>query len=90
MLRRVPRGQVTTYGELAAALGTRAYRAVGQAMRRNPCAPEVPCHRVVRSSGEVGGFARGTPAKIAMLRREGIAIANGKVEDLARFLYRFS
>lgn len=42
LLRKVPKGRVTTYKELAEALGTRAYRGVGQAMKRNPCAPEVP------------------------------------------------
>jgi methylated-DNA-[protein]-cysteine S-methyltransferase len=42
LLRKVPEGYVTTYKEIADALGTRAYRSVGQAMKRNPCAPEVP------------------------------------------------
>jgi methylated-DNA-[protein]-cysteine S-methyltransferase len=42
MLRKVPRGRVTTYRELAHALGSKAYRGVGQAMRKNPYAPEVP------------------------------------------------
>ena len=42
LLRQVPRGRVTTYKEIAHALGTKAYRGVGQAMKRNPCAPEVP------------------------------------------------
>jgi len=42
LLRKVPKGRVTTYKEIAHALGTRAYRGVGQAMRRNPYAPEVP------------------------------------------------
>ncbi|MBU0760189.1 MAG: MGMT family protein [Nanoarchaeota archaeon] len=60
VLKKVPRGKVTTYGEIA--------RAVGNAMKRNPYAPEVPCHRVVRSDGKVGGFALGTSEKIKMLR----------------------
>ena len=42
LLRKVPKGRVTTYREIAQALGTKAYRSVGQAMRRNPYAPEVP------------------------------------------------
>ena len=42
LLRKVPRGRVTTYKEIALAMGTRAYRGVGQAMRKNPYAPEVP------------------------------------------------
>lgn len=88
-LRKVPAGKVTTYAELATYLGSRAYRAVGNAMNRNPYAPEVPCHRVVRSNGEVGGFAHGTEAKIKMLKREGIVISAGKVDGLDNFLHRF-
>jgi methylated-DNA-[protein]-cysteine S-methyltransferase len=53
--QRVPAGSVTTYGELAKALGTCA-RAVGSGMRRNPFAPVVPCHRVVASTLDLGGF----------------------------------
>jgi len=47
MTMRIPRGKVTTYGRIAAALGTRAYRAVGAALHRNPHAPTVPCHRLL-------------------------------------------
>ena len=84
-LRAVPRGKVTTYAALARAAGyPRAARAVGNALNRNPYAPVVPCHRVVRSDGSVGGFARGTTAKIRMLRREGVIVQNGRV-DLRRF-----
>ena len=59
LLKKVPKGKVTTYKALAQAAGTKAYRAVGQAMRCNPYAPIVPCHRVVASDGSIGGF-RGT------------------------------
>ena len=63
MLMEVPKGKVTTYRELAHALGTKAYRAVGQAMNRNPELVSVPCHRVIKSNGEVGGYALGTVLK---------------------------
>lgn len=89
LLRRVPKGKVTTYKALAHALGTKAYRAVGNAMNKNPYAPRVPCHRVVKSNGEVGGFASGTKKKIEMLRREGIPVKNNKIENMQTFLYRF-
>src|SRR5687767_8125143 len=69
---RVPKGKVTTYGAIAEALGTRAYRAVGNAMNRNPYAPVVPCHRVVGSNGALTGFAHGLAKKKAMLEREGV------------------
>ena len=88
LLRKVPRGKVITYKEVARVLKTKAYRAVGNAMNKNPYAPGVACHRVVKSSGEVGGFASGTRKKISMLRKEGIKIVNGKI-DLKKYLYKF-
>jgi len=88
LLKTVPKGKVTTYKELAKALNSKAYRAVGNAMNKNPYAPKVPCHRVVKTNGEVGGFAGGTKKKIAMLRKEGVEIKDSKI-DLGKFLYRF-
>lgn len=52
----IPRGQTITYGELARRIGCRSARAVGQALKRNPFAPEVPCHRVVAADGSIGGY----------------------------------
>ena len=96
LLKKVPKGKVTTYKALAQAAGTKAYRAVGQAMRCNPYAPIVPCHRVVASDGSIGGF-RGTRnskskeigEKIKMLRREGVEIRSSKVIDFKRKLHDF-
>jgi O-6-methylguanine DNA methyltransferase len=68
----IPRGNVLTYAQVACLIGRPgAVRAVGNALNRNPFAPRVPCHRVVRSDGTVGGFASGTRAKRALLRKEG-------------------
>ncbi|HLC62807.1 MAG TPA: MGMT family protein [Candidatus Nanoarchaeia archaeon] len=88
ILRKVPKGKITTYKTLAKALNSKAYRAVGNAMNKNPHAPKVPCHRVVKSDGFVGGFASGTRNKIKMLKNEGVEVINGKV-DLNKYLYRF-
>ncbi len=88
-LQKVPKGKITTYKDLAHAVKTRAYRAVGTAMNNNPYAPQVPCHRVINASGFVGGFAHGTNKKIRMLKKEGIEIKNGKVVNMQRYLYRF-
>jgi methylated-DNA-[protein]-cysteine S-methyltransferase len=83
LLRQIPRGRVTTYREIAHALGTRAYRAVGNALNRNPYdTKDYPCHRVVRSDGSPGGYALGEMAKIAKLLEEGIVICEGKVVDI--------
>ena len=89
LLRKVPAGKVTTYGELARALDSKAYRAVGQVMNKNPYAPEVPCHRVVCSDGSLGGFAHGAPQKKKMLKQEGVRIVNNRVQDFEKALYRF-
>jgi methylated-DNA-[protein]-cysteine S-methyltransferase len=88
LLRRVPRGKVTTYGEIAKALNSKAYRAVGTAMNKNPYAPRIACHRVINSDGKVGGFASGTERKIKMLRREGVEVVGGKI-DLREYFYEF-
>ncbi|MBI5803715.1 MGMT family protein [Candidatus Pacearchaeota archaeon] len=88
-LMKVPKGKVTTYGEIAKAIGSpKAARAVGNAMNKNPYAPKVPCHRVIASDGKIGGFASGTKKKIKMLREEGVEIKEGKV-DLEKYLFNF-
>ena len=89
ILKKVPKGKITTYKELAKALKTKAYRAVGTTMNKNPYAPGVPCHRVINSNGSIGGFASGIKKKIAMLKKEGIKVVNDKVIDYKKFLYKF-
>ena len=55
-LLNVPTGTTITYGELARRIGCRSAQAVGQALKRNPFAPYVPCHRVVAADGSIGGY----------------------------------
>jgi O-6-methylguanine DNA methyltransferase len=93
-MEKIPRGKVTTYGLIAKKLNTKAYRAVGNACRRNPYAPKVPCHRVVRSNGTVGGFGGKTSGenianKIRMLQREGVDVRNGRIVNFERVVFRF-
>ena len=90
-MRLIPSGQVTTYGEIARYLGTGAVRAVGTAVGRNPYAPEVPCHRVVRSDGKIGNYSggEGTPTKIDLLEKEGVQVRSGRIVDFDGRLYRF-
>ena len=72
IVAEIPRGAVMTYAKVARAIGKpKAVRAVGNALNRNPLAPEVPCHRVTRSDGSIGGFVSGTAAKYRLLRKEG-------------------
>ncbi len=80
VVRRIPKGRVMTYAEVARAIGKpRSARAVGNALNKNPHIPMVPCHRVVRSDGTIGGYARGERAKERMLKREGVKIHRGKI-----------
>lgn len=87
-LSKVPKGKVTTYGEIARALNSKAYRAVGNAMNKNPYAPEVPCHRVISSDGSLGGFASGPKKKTLMLKAEGVEVIKGKI-DLDKYGHNF-
>ena len=84
---RVPRGKVTTYGHIAHKLGTRAYRAVGNALNKNPYAPTVPCHRIVGSTGKLTGYASGLHKKRQLLEAEGVAIRSDRL-NLHRHMYR--
>ncbi len=85
-LCRVPHGQVTTYRDLANAAECAGSRAVGQALRSNPLAPLVPCHRVIRSDLSPGGYAGETSGsalerKISLLQKEGVRFVRGRLAD---------
>jgi methylated-DNA-[protein]-cysteine S-methyltransferase len=96
-LKKVPKGKVTTYKSLALASKTKAYRAVGTAMNKNPHSyPKnpskktsllTPCHRVINSDGRIGKFASGTKNKMKLLKKEGVEINKGKI-DLKRFEFK--
>jgi len=90
LLLQIPKGRVTTYKEIANALGTKAYRAVGNAMNKNPNPIEVPCHRVVKTDGSLGGYAYGSNKKIALLESEGLSVQNNKIDDFNKKLYKFT
>ena len=90
LCRKIPKGNITTYKEMAHALNTTAYRAVGNALNKNPHGSNlVPCHRVINSNGNLGGFAHGIPTKSKLLKKEGIQIVNNKI-NLKKYLFKFS
>ena len=89
-LLQVPRGKITTYGELAKAVGLKnGQRAVGTMMKKNPFPVIVPCHRVVKSDGKIGEYVYGTSVKSKMLAEEGIKIKDGKIIDFDKEKFCF-
>ena len=73
--RKIPRGEVASYGTIAQRSGRpRGARAVGQALHRNPIPFIIPCHRVVRKDGSLGGFGMGLDMKVRLLSLEGVAL----------------
>ena len=99
LLAEVPKGKVTTYGDLAKELARRdsqwcphAMQAVGTTMKNNPCGPYIPCHRVIKSDGSIGNFRGGAPGavkeKIRMLVDEGVEVVKGRI-DLRRYRHNF-
>ncbi len=89
-LLQVPKGKVTTYGELAKAVGLKnGQRAIGKIMNKNPYPAIVPCHRVVKSDGKIGGYAYGQNIKTNMLSKEGIKIQDGKILDFEKKIFKF-
>ena len=87
-LKKVPKGKVITYAGLARMVGRpKAHRAVGSAMNKNPYAPQVPCHRVVKSNGDLGGFATDIKVKIKRLQKEGVLVSDNKIVDFQSTLF---
>ena len=90
---QVPQGKVTTYGEIGRALGCNSGRAVGQALKRNPYAPIVPCHRVVCANLSLGGFFGSTGKsslnkKRALLESEGVIFNGDRVSRICFFQFQ--
>lgn len=91
MMKKIPKGKVTTYKIISEKLGTKAYRAVGTAVKNNPDAPRIPCHRVVKSDGAIGEYSAkgGVKEKIELLQREGIEIKEKRILNFEKVLYKF-
>ncbi len=96
LISTIPAGKVVSYGQVADALACRSSQAIGQALKKNPFAPTVPCHRVIRSDLKLGGFfgSAGEAAldrKRALLESEGVIFSGDYVskECIHSFSYRF-
>lgn len=91
LVKQIPSGKVTTYGAIAREItgSVRAARAVAQVVAKNMYPVIIPCHRVVRSNGDVGGYSLGVDKKIRLLSEEGIEIKGRKVMNFAEILFLF-
>ncbi|MDQ5901650.1 MAG: methylated-DNA-[protein]-cysteine S-methyltransferase [Patescibacteria group bacterium] len=73
--KKIPKGKTLTYKEVAEKAGSPgAFRAVGNILNKN-YDPNIPCHRVIKSNGEAGGYNKGRDSKINILRREGVKLS---------------
>lgn len=86
VVAQIPAGRVMTYQGVARAIGCRSCQAVGQALKRNPLAPTVPCHRVIKSDLSIGGFVgaregEAVARKLALLAGEGVVFEKGRLQN---------
>lgn len=80
LLKRIPKGKVTTYKAIAKKLKSNAYKAVGNAMNKNSQPIKVQCHRVINSNSSLGGYSGSLKNKILLLKKEGVKIKNNKID----------
>lgn len=88
IVKKIPKGRVSTYGQIAALLGKpKAYRAVGNALHNNPTVKIIPCHRVVNASGKLAKAFKfgGIEAKKAFLEEENVVVDENYSVDLEKF-----
>ena len=88
LVMQIPAGRVSTYGAVAKALGNKSYaRVVGKYMNKNPDADIMPCFKIVKSDGTLGGFGLGIDDKIRRLNKDGIMVKNGRIVDFQKLFF---
>jgi len=92
IVEKIPKGKVMTYKQVAEKLNSKSYRAVGQALKNNPKPIIIPCHRVIKSNGEVGGYfgnndINSIKNKAKLLESEDILVKDGKIKNFKDFLF---
>ncbi len=88
LVRQIPPGRVSTYGAVAKALGNIGYsRAVGKCMNKNPDANTMPCFKIVKSDGGLGGFGLGIDDKIRRLKEDGLSVKSGNIVDFKQVFF---
>ena len=91
LVKRIPKGKITTYKEIGKALKRKGhvYRAVGRALKENKTPIKIPCHRIVCSDASIGGYSRGVMKKIELLKKEKVFVKNKKIVDFEKRLFKF-
>ena len=88
LVRQIPDGKISSYGEVAKALGDKiASRAVGRMMNQNPDADTMPCFKIVHSDGKIGGFGLGIEDKIRRLKDDNVYVNDGKISNFENVLF---
>jgi len=88
LVRQIPKGRISTYGAVAKALGNKGYaRAVGKYMNQNPNADTMPCFKIVKSDGSLGGFGLGIEDKIRRLSEDGMEVKDGKIVNFKKVFF---
>lgn len=91
LVQEIPYGYITTYKIIANKLGTKAFRQVGFALSKNDNPNIIPCYKVIKSNGDIGGYSGngGIKEKILRLKKDGIIIRKNKILNLDKHLYKF-
>jgi len=89
LVSQIPKGRITTYKIIAQKLGIKNYRLIGQILKKNPQPIKIPCHRVIKSNGLIGGYQKGSNKKRQLLKKEGIVVKNDKVKNFKTLLKYF-
>jgi methylated-DNA-[protein]-cysteine S-methyltransferase len=90
IVTQIPEGKVTTYGDIARALGhPRASRVIGRILNKNPNPLVTPCHRVIRSDGNIGGYAFGKVRKKELLKKEGLYFIGDSTAEFEKYRIPF-
>lgn len=89
LLRKIPKGKITTYKLLAKAVGKpKNWRQIGRILSQNPHPPKYPCYKVVKSNGEIGGYNNGRNAKKKLLQKDGLIVYNNRIKDFKKHLFK--
>lgn len=89
LCKQIPKGKISTYSDIAHALNSKAYRAVGNALNKNKDPDRISCYKIIKSNGELGGYSLGLKEKIRRLKKDGIKIKNNRIINFDKVLYKF-